>query len=211
MSTIVDTSYKVQTDVDTDSNRLNCKIEEGAIVTTESAVYGVYQNEWRTIYPQNGVVGLGWARYDDTEYTSASKLSLADGVLTEMPNNAGNIIRSHSSIVFYNGTTKKVLGVNENDVYMMTIVFKGSAANANQTYLKLELDNVNGTEYSRLSEDLTFPRGNDIEHNFHSVFQYYVDEDFIDNGSKWRITANGGTAQIWDIIYFIQRTQNAAL
>ena len=211
MSTIVDTSYKVHTDVDTDSNRLNCKIEEGAIVTTESAIYGVYQNEWRTIYPQNGVVSLGWARYDDTEYDSNSKLTLSAGVLTEVPNNAGNIVRSHSSIVFYNGTTKKVLGDNTNDVYMMTVTFKAAASNAAQTYLTLELDNVNGTEYSRLSQDFTLPRGNNVEHNFHAVFQYYVDEDFVENGSNWRITSVGHNTDIWDVIYFIQRTQNAAL
>lgn len=211
MSTTFNTSYKVQTDVDTDAIRNQYNVEEGALVTTESGIYGVYDNEWKTIYPQNGVVGLGWARYDDTQYTSASKLTLSDGVLTQLPNNAGSIVRSHSSIVFYNGTTKKVLGINANDVYMMTITFKASAPNANQTYLKVELDNVNGTTYSRLSQDFTFPRGNDIEHNFHAVFQYYVDEDFVDNGSTWRITANGGSVQIWDTIYFIQRTQNAAL
>lgn len=211
MSTTFNTSYKVQTDVDTDAIRNQYNVEEGALVTTESGIYGVYDNEWKTIYPQNGVVSLGWARYDDTQYTSASKLTLSDGLLTQLPNNAGSIVRSHSSIVFYNGTTKKVLGDNANDVYMMTITFKASAANANQTYLKVELDNVNGTTYSRLSEDFTFPRGNDIEHNFHAVFQYYVDEDFVDNGSTWRITATGGSVQIWDTIYFIQRTQNAAL
>jgi hypothetical protein len=211
MSTVIDTSYKVQTDVDTDSNRLNCKVEEGAIVTTESAVYGVYQNEWRTIYPQNGAVSLGWARYDDGEYTSESKLSLADGVLTIMPNNASNVLRSDSSITFYNSTTKKILGTGMNDVFMLTIVFKASASNANQTYLTIEMDNINGTEYSRLSEDLTFPRGNDIEHNFHNVFQYYVDSDFVSNGATWRIKSTGGSVQVWDIIYFIQRTQNASL
>ena len=211
MSTIIDTSYKVQTDVDTDSNRLNCKIEEGAIVTTESAVYGVYQNEWRTIYPQNGPKSLGWARYDDGQYNSGSKLTLVAGSLTIVPNNAASVVRSDSSLSFYNGTTKKVLGINENDVYMMTVTFKASASVAAQTYLKLELDNVNGTEYSRLSQDFTFPRGNNAEHNFHAVFQYYVDEDFVDNGSIWRITSVGHNSQIWDVIYFIQRTQNASL
>ena len=211
MSTTFNTSYKVQTDVDTDAIRNQYNVEEGALVTTESGIYGVYDNEWKTIYPQNGVVSLGWARYDDTQYTSASKLTLSAGVLTEVPNNAGSIVRSHSSIVFYNGTTKKVLGDNANDVYMMTVTFKAAASNAAQTYLKLELDNVNGTTYSRLSQDFTFPRGNDVEHNFHAIFQYYVDEDFVENGSKWRITSVGHNTDIWDVIYFIQRTQNAAL
>jgi hypothetical protein len=41
------------------------------------------------------------------------------------------------------------------------------------------------------------------------MFQYYTDADFVQNGTDWKITSNGGTAKIWDIIYFIQRTQNA--
>ena len=39
---------------------------------------------------------------------------------------------------------------------------------------------------------------------------YYATSDFVSNGSQWKITATGGTAKIWDIIYFIQKTQSYA-
>lgn len=209
MSTTVNSAYKVHVQETTEANKDLVNIEQGAMQVTDEALYMGFNGSNVIVYPQTGTRNLGWARYDDGQYTSAGKLSLADGVLTTLPNNAASIVRSDSSIVFYNPATNKVLGANTNDVYMMTIAFKAQAPNANQTYMTIEMDNVNGTEYSRLSQDFTFPRGNDVEHKFHAVFQYYVDADFISNGANWRIRATGGTAQVWDIIYFIQRTQNA--
>jgi len=205
------TSYKVQVDVDTDAVRNQYNIEEGAYVTTESGVWTVYKGEWVKLYPQAGVgTGIGWTRYDDDQYTSASKLSLADGVEITLPNNAANTYRSYPSIDYYNGTTKRVLADNLNDVYILTIAFKCSSANANQTYIRLQLDAENGTPYERVGVDISFPKGNDVAHEFHQVFQYYADQNFVDNGSFVKITPTGGTAQIWDIIYFIQKTQSYA-
>lgn len=40
------------------------------------------------------------------------------------------------------------------------------------------------------------------------VFQYYADDEFVNNGSQWKITANGGNALVWDIIFFISKVQN---
>ena len=205
------TSYKVHAHQTTDAKRLTFNIEEGAMVTTESGIWQVYNGAWRKIYPQSGIgSGLGWTRYDDDQYTSLSKLSLADGVEINLPNNAANTYRSYSGIDYYNGTTKRVLADNLNDVYILTIAFKCSAANANQTYLRLQLDAENGTPYERVGVDIAFPKGNDVAHEFHQVFQYYADQNFVDNGSFIKVTSTGGTAKIWDVIYFIQKTQSYA-
>jgi hypothetical protein len=149
-------------------------------------------------------LGQGWTRYDDDQYTLASELSLVDGVEINLPNNSANSYRSYTGIDYYNGT--RILADNLNDVYILTVVFKCSAANANQTYLRLQLDAENGTPYERVGVDIAFPRGNDVTHEFHQVFQYYADQNFVDNGSLLKITTIGGTAKIWDIIYFIQKT-----
>ena len=209
MATINNSAYRVHVQETSEADKNNVNIEQGAMQVTDEALYMGFNGSNVIVYPQTGTRNLGWARYDDGQYTSASKLSLADGVLVTLPNNAANIVRSDSSITFYNPATNKVLGANTSDVYMMTISFKAQAPNANQTHMTIEMDNVNGTDYSRLSQDFMFPRGNDVEHKFHAVFQYYVDADFVSNGANWRIEATGGTAQVWDIIYFIQRTQNA--
>jgi len=208
---MLNTAYKVHAETTTDTERLTYNIEEGAMVTTESGIWQVYNGAWRKIYPQSGIgSGLGWTRYDDDQYTSLSKLSLADGVEITLPNNAANTYRSYSGIDYYNGTTKRVLADNLNDVYILTIAFKCSAANANQTFLRVQLDAENGTPYERVGVDIAFPRGNDEMHEFHQVFQYYADQNFVDNGSLLKATSMGGTAKIWDIIYFIQKTQSYA-
>ena len=206
---VKNTSYKVQVDVDTDDVRNAYQIEDGAYVTTSSGAYTVWNGEWRKIYPQGGVdSGLGWARYDDGQYTSASKLSLTDGVEVILPNNGATSYRSHTGFDLYNSATNKVLADFENDTYLMTIVFKMSSAHANQTYLELVLEGANGTPYDRIRDTIIFPKGNNVTHDYHGMFQYYADANFVNAGSEWKITAIGNTAQIWDIIFFIQKVQN---
>ena len=211
MRNIFNTSYKVQSDVNTEEERLYFNIEDGAYVTTSAGVWTIWNGEWVKLYPQAGVgTGLGWSRYDDGQYTSASKLSLAQDTEIVLPNNAATSYRSYTGVDYYNSATSKVLADNENDVYIMTIVFSASAANANSTYLEVSLQGVNGTPYDRIRNTVAFPKGNDVEHSEHMVFQYYADSNFVSNGSQVDIMAVGGTAEVWDIIYFIQKTQSYA-
>ena len=206
---IKNTSYKVQADVDTEEVRLQYAIEEGAYVTTSSGVWTVWNGEWVKLYPQSGAgSGLGWARYDDGQFTSASKLTLADGVGIVLPNNAASAYRSYTGVDYYDSSTLKVLADNENDTYLMTLVFKYQAPNANQTYLEINFEGGNGTPYDRIRDTITFPKGNDVAHDYHGVFQYYADANFVNSGSQWNITSVGGASQIWDIIFFIQKVQN---
>ena len=208
---IYNTAYKIKVDNATDEERLLYNIEEGAFVTTASGVWTVYGGEWVKIFPQSGAgSGLGWTRYDDTVYDVDNKLSLTDGNQVTLPNNGGNVVRSYTGIDYYNSSTQKVLGDSLNDVYAMTVVFKCSASNANQTFLRLQLEGGNGTPYERVGQDFAFSKGNDVLHEFHSVFQYYVDSAFITSGATWKITSTGGVASVWDVIYFIQKTQSYA-
>ena len=149
---------------------------------------------------------LGWARYDDGEYTTSNKLSLVDGVQVTLPNNANNIVNSPEAYTFYNSATQKVCALGENDCYVLTVVFKASAANTNTTHLDFTMYAPVG-DFERIRKVLSFYKGNDEEQNFHEVFQYYADSSFVSNGATLKITADGGTAKIWDIIFFIQRTQ----
>ena len=107
-----------------------------------------------------------------------------DGVSVVLNNNAGTVVRSSDDVDYYNGTTYKVLADQENELYMATVVFKFSSPNANQTFLRLQLEGGNGTPYERLGSDITLPKGNDVEHEFHIVFQYYADDEFVNNGSQ---------------------------
>lgn len=159
-------------------------------------------------YINTGVNLLGWARYDDTVYTSLNKLALTDGVVVTLPNNAGNVISSPSAPTFYNSGTQKLQATGVNNVYMLTVVFKASAANTNTTHLDFKMSGPG--DFSRINKALSFYKANNEEQNFHEVYQYYSDQDFADNGVTLTINSDGGTAEVWDIIYFIQKTQDAS-
>ena len=209
MRTSKNTAYKVHAHQTTDAERVTFNIEEGAMVTTESGIWQVYDGAWRKIYPQSGIgSGLGWVRYDDTEYTSSNKLQLADQVTIPMPNNGGAIYRSQDGLDYYNPITGKIISDAVNNVYVVTVVFKMQAPNANQTHIDFSMSGYG--DLHRIDMVMAFYKGNDTPQNAHSMVQFYTDQDFVDNGANFQIQAHGGTAEVWDIIYFIQKTQSYA-
>jgi hypothetical protein len=208
---IKNTSYKVQADVDSEEVRLNYQIEEGAYVTTSAGVWTVFNGEWVKLYPQSATgTGLGWTRYDDNQYDTDNRLELSNGVEVVLPNNAASVYRSQTGIDYYDSTTQKILADSENDVYLFTCVFQAAAANANSTYLHLNLESTGITPYDRIKMDIPFPKGNNVDHHEHHMFQYYADSSFVSNGSSLKITAVGGSAEVWDIIFFISKVQSYA-
>lgn len=154
---------------------------------------------------------LGWARYDDTQYTTSSVFSLTTGAGdVTLPNNGGNTIETHlhSEISFYNTGSQLVQVENEGDVYMATVAFKAKTSNANGTSIRLQLDSTGSTPYERVGKDLFFGKGNDVWHDFHEVFQWYADADFLANGNRFKVRAVGNSVSLSNCIIFIQRTQN---
>ena len=204
------TSYKVQVDVDTDAIRNQYNIEEGAFVTTESGVWTVYNGEWVKLYPQSGVgTGLGWVRYQDSQYTSGSPLSLSDEIPVTLTNNGNIKTKSDSTQEYYDTATQKLIPSTLNDVYIITIEFKSATPNTNQTHLDLWFENGGGL-LENLNVSLGYYKGNATTQTFHNTFQYYVDQSFIDNGANIKIQSHGNSATVWDIQYFIQKTQSYA-
>ena len=207
MSTTKNTSYRVHVQDTTQAEVDSVNIENGAMLRTEDALYMGHNEENVIVYPQTGATNLGWARYDDTQYTSLSKLTLVQDTEVVLSNNGGNVVRSHSSIDFYNSSTQKILGINENDVYIFTVAFKTSAANANQTFLEYNLEGSG--QISRVAGTIAYPKGNNSEHVENIMMQYYTDATFVSDGVQLKVNSVGGDSLIWDVIYFIQRTQNA--
>lgn len=162
--------------------------------------------------PGIGGSGMGWARYDDTQYTTSSFFTVVNSATAVvLPNNAGNIVDSfmNSTKAFYTGSTQKVQMQNEGDVYSMVVTFQAKAPNANQTHIDLFLSSTGITPYDRVSLSLNFAKGNNVWENFYTSFQFYADTDFVVNGNQWKIYANGGDVHVANVIYFIQRTFNA--
>lgn len=165
------------------------------------------------IPPGLGYSGLGWARYDDTQYTTSSYFIVtASAEDVVFPNNGGNTIETHmhSSVDFYDPTTKKIQVENEGDVYVMTITFRAQAGANPSTGdgFYIRLGNTSGTPYSRVRKDFYWPKTDTNWYYFHEVIQFYGDSDFVTNGNAIQVHATGVNARFADIIYFIQRTQN---
>ena len=159
-----------------------------------------------TLEQLQSVLSPGWARYIDTQYTAAAPFTLSDGVQVTLPNNAGTTTKSRLSSDFYDSATSKLVGLQINEVCIISIEFKAQTPNANQTHLDLYITNGGGN-IQNLEVAIGFIKGNATPEVFHNMFQYYVDQDFIDNGATIQIQSHGGTATVWDIEYFIQRTQ----
>lgn len=206
MSQKLNTAYKIKVDSISDEYMSRCNIEDGALMRTDSGLYMGNSGENVRIYPQSAEsLGLGWLRVDDDEYTSFNKLSLTDQVEVVLPNNASTVYHKNGDL-FYDSSTKKLISDNENDVFITTVVFKASASNANQTHLDIRL--AGGGDISRVNVVNQFYKGNDVEQNFHTLMQYYTDSEFVTNGAQIKVQSNGGPANLWDIIYFIQKTQS---
>lgn len=158
-----------------------------------------------------GGSGMGWARYDDTTYTTSSFFIISGSTSQILPNNAGYTLDTYqnSTTNFYNSGTQKVQMENEGDVYSMVIVFQAKAPNANSTHMDISLSSTSATPYDRVSKSILFAKGNDIWENVYESFHFYADADFVANGNQWILTADGGDVHIANIIYFIQRTFNA--
>lgn len=159
-----------------------------------------------TLEQLQSVLSPGWARYIDTQYTAAAPFTLSDGVQVTLPNNAGTTTKSRLSSDFYDSATSKLVGLQINEVCIISIEFKAQTPNANQTHLDLYITNGGGN-IQNLEVAIGFIKGNATPEVFHNMFQYYVDQDFIDNGATIQIQSHGGTATVWDVEYFIQRTQ----
>lgn len=207
MATTKNTSYKVHVHHTNQSEVDNVNIENGAMLHTTDALYMGHNGSNVVVYPQNVTTIGGWARIDDTVYTSSNKLTLNANTEVVVPNNAGNVVKSHPSINFYDSSTQKILGINENDVYILTWAFKASAANANQTFLEYMLEGSG--QIARVAGTVGFPKGNNQEHAESIVMQYYTDSTFVSDGVQLKVNSVGNGTQLWDTIYFIQRTQNA--
>ena len=210
MNTTRNTSYKVHVQRETDAEINAVNIEQGAMMVSDTGLYMGYNGENVRIYPQSGVgSGLGWVRYQDSQYTAGSPLSLSDETPVTLPNNGNIKTKSDPTQEYYNTATQKLIGSAVNDVYIITVEFKSATPNTQNCHLDLWFENGGGL-FENLNVSLAYYKGNATTQTFHNTFQYYITQDFIDNGTNIRIQSHGNSATVWDIQYFIQKTQSYA-
>lgn len=156
--------------------------------------------------------GTGWAQYSDTQYTSASPLTVAEGNTAVITNNAVNSITTHlpaGVTALYDPVTNKITPENSGDAYMIRVDF--TAFSSNQSGLAtLELD-IGAPQNEILRRGFTFPKGaglsNAIEVSTSSLI--YTLDTFIANGGSLELRSDVGNTSIFDIGLVISRIHNA--
>jgi len=168
---------------------------------------GPYFPPYSKYHPTFG--GIGWARYDDTQYTSAgSALTITAGAAAvTLPNNAGTVINTYknSLIEYYNGSTQKVRVEYPGEQYNMVVAFQAQSGATNNCYFELSLDSTGTTPYERVSITDRFAKANNETQNFYYDFRFYADEDFVTNGNRWKISCAGADMIVFNVIYYIER------
>jgi len=194
-----------------DNDDLLAVVDVSAKVTTKTTYGSLINNITGSIPSGLGATGLGWARYDDSTYTTSSFLTVTGSQIV-LPNDGEGFYEEsfmNSSVSFYNTGSGKIQMENVGDVYSIVITFKAKTPNANQTTFDVSLTSTGATPYDRVSKTLIFAKGNEVWENFYESFHFYADSDFVSNGNQWKIQAIGGEVDVADIIYFIQRTFNS--
>jgi len=152
---------------------------------------------------------LGWMRAFDTQYTEGSPFSIANGVTSNLPNNAGETIVSQlpdGVSTFYDAATGKIISDSELGKYTFTIRFKAKNTAANGAYLQFGID-IGGTFGVIFKDSQLFVKGADTEQSFNFVAPGYTGSTFLANGGVVKIGTVGGTSSIYDIEYQIERTR----
>ena len=161
----------------------------------------------------SGSVGQGWARYDDSQYTSiASGFTVVqDAAPVVLPNNAAFKIETelNQNQSFYNGITEKITPAKVGDAFTMVITFRAATSNVEQAHMDLALRGGGSTPYERVAKTLKFTKGNNTEQNFYETFKFYADADFVANGNQVTIAAEGEDVRIANVIYYIEKTYSA--
>jgi hypothetical protein len=156
------------------------------------------------------VLPFGFVRYDGTQsFSDGSETTVVNGGSATMIDTDPAPVVSFKGLNVYftpDGGAKPLFNFDAiNQVYLLTVVFKARTSNTNAAHIDLKFSVSGNTSYTRLSKSIDFYKGNNEIQNFHEVFQFYTDQDLVDNGMSLWFEAYGASVDYGDVIYFIQR------
>ena len=204
--TRINSQYTVQVEQVTTDVKESLLVEDGAMIQCEDVVYIGINEEWVRIAPiDNASLQIGWARYDDGQYTSASPYAMVANQPFVIPNDADIIIDEYD-LNAYNALTKK-LTLQEGSTYAITVAFK-AYLNNNNGHADFAFSVSTDADYSNIADVLTFPKGNAIAHVFSKSFNFYCNAAAETSGIQLNFTPSHAGA-IYDVIYFIEKLSHA--
>lgn len=162
----------------------------------------------------SGIIdSTGWATYVDTQYTSGAPFSVLANTVTNLPNNAGNIIDSQKPsdiTTFYDGTV--VTGRNGDNLDLQ-IYFLATPTSANQ-WVEIWIDITGGTGTpanlaNLYRQTFTFPKGAGTERGVvYALPSSYTLGTWEANGGVVKIESDAALT-IHGITYNLDRSHKA--
>ena len=210
MATNLNTAYQVRADQYNTSELSELQAEQGVIIyDKDTNSFKGRDNTGFKSFATSADAGLGWADYNDTQYTSGSPLSLTANTNTALLNNAGSTIKTYlpeGVTDLYDVATQKVLG-REGDAYIITTEYKAVPTQAGTTYIEtwFDIGGAVGELYRQIS---SFPKGQGQVRNITTSTLVYTLDTWEANGASLFIRSNR-TANVYDIRYVIARVYMA--
>lgn len=198
--------YTVQVEQVTRQDKAKLLIENGALIQSEGVIWAGINGEWVQVAPvNNAALQIGWARYDDGQYTSASPYAMVKNLTFVLPNNGAESVDNYA-LNAYNNQTKK-LTLEQGSTYAITVAFK-AYLDTNNGHADFAFSVSTDADYSNIADVLTFPKGNGVAHVFSKSFNFYCNAAAETSGIQLNFTPSHSGA-IYDIIYFIEKLSHA--
>ena len=150
----------------------------------------------------------GWASYNDGQYTSASPFTVSNGSTVTLPNNAAASQVDQlpdDALSFYNGTILQA--INNGDAYVWGIRFTVEPS-ANNASIECGID-IGGDQGIIFNDSRRLTRGVGEANPISFTFSGFSRSVFLANGGTVKVTAEDGNLDIYDIVFFIERTHRA--
>lgn len=146
----------------------------------------------------------GWEQITDT---SGSTLTILSGVTGKIQTKTVTRITTQlptGVTEFWNGTTDKLIGVNDGDAFTLSLRFKAKMNVANGiTDVGI---NIGGSLNVISQETILFSKGSGVEQRFDVDLTYFTGTTFIANGGTIEVKPLNGDIEIYDIVLTIIRT-----
>ena len=174
--------------------------EDGALVMLNDVIYYGTGSAWEVLAVPQDAAFVKWVRYDDTEYNVETPQTFTSFPFY-LKNDAG-VEYNPYALDLYDGNTN-TWTLEEGSSYILTVAFKAKIENANG-YMELYLECPTDSDYRQVSNMIIFPKGNDVEHHFSQMLQFYANSNVANDGLKIVIDASH-SGSVYECKYFIQK------
>lgn len=155
-------------------------------------------------------IGIGWAVYDDSTYTSGSPLTIASTrtqlAIDGLGGSTNKTYLPDGVTDFWNTTTNAIIAQRLGDAFDVRLGFKATSSAVN-SYFDIEFDIGNGSPTIIAGQTKIAPKGIGVETQYTVDIPVYALSTFVTNGCAIYVdtTDSAFTLSIYDMTILIKR------